>query len=142
MMGPPLKLTVARRNAIVRLVRQGNYRITAARAAGIHPATLVRWEAIGTAEIERREAGEEPDRNLDPHVDLCERLTRAEADCEAWLVRKWKDAAPADWRAAERLLAVRHPERFRQSREVEAESHTDGDGVTRIKVTFRGGAEE
>jgi hypothetical protein len=67
--------------------------------AGVSAKRLKEW-------LDRAEAGEQP------YTDFAEALERADLECEAALVEKWRGAAPEDWRAGKEFLARRFPERW------------------------------
>jgi transposase-like protein len=81
------KLTPEVHQRIVQYVRAGNFRITAAAAAGISPVTLRDW-------LRRGARGEAPFDSFREDVDA------AEAQAEARLVTLVAKAAEHDWRAA------------------------------------------
>lgn len=103
-MGRPSKLTPAIHDALVASLTGGNYRDTAAKTVGIHVATLYRWIERGEADIEHDKAT--------PYRDLCEALTRAEAEAEQFAVTCLRDAMSEDWRAAQAFLERKHFERW------------------------------
>ena len=77
----PSKLTPETQAAIVAALEKGNYRATAAAAAGIHRNTLLDWEKRG-------ESGEEP------YVDFLTAMQQAEAKAEMDLVEEIRNARP------------------------------------------------
>lgn len=81
-MGRPSKLTPETQAAIVAALERGNYRSTAAAAAGIHRNTLMNWERWG-------EEGREP------YVDFLTAMQAAEARAEMALVDEIRNAQPA-----------------------------------------------
>ncbi len=80
--GRPTSLTPETQAAIVDALRAGNYRVTAAAAAGVHRNTLINWERRG-------EEGEEPFASF-----LCA-MQKAEAEAEMELVAEIRNAQPA-----------------------------------------------
>lgn len=86
-MGRKTKLTPETHQRIVSYVRAGNFRVTAAAAAGISPVTLRDW-------LRRGARGEEP------FVQFREDVDAAEAQAEARDVALISRAAEHDWKAA------------------------------------------
>lgn len=80
--GRPSLLTPDVHARIVRGIAAGNYRETAARAAGVSDRTLRRW-------CEQGESGEEP------HASFLADVERAEARAEMRLLRQIRRAQPA-----------------------------------------------
>ena len=91
-------------------IRAGNYPNTAARAAGIHPATHYRWLRKGKDESESQTAGNDPVEGADPYLKYYLHIERAKAESEQHAVKTWTDKLPDDWRAARDFLARRFPE--------------------------------
>lgn len=81
-MGRPTSLTPDVQTAIVKAIIVGNYRETAAAAAGIHRTTLRNWEARG-------ETGEEP------YASFMIELQAAEAKAEMKALSRIRRAKPA-----------------------------------------------
>lgn len=104
------KLTPEIQERIVLAVRAGNYLSVAARAAGIHEATLYRWLERG-----RGPAGREPYRAF------CEALKEAEAAAEVHAVALIRQQMPQQWTAAMTFLERRFPDRWRRRDTVYAE---------------------
>lgn len=86
-MAPPFKLTPDLHARIVSYVRAGNFRSTAAAAAGISPVTLRDW-------LRRGARGEQPFQQFREDVD------QAEAQAEARDAALISKAAEHDWKAA------------------------------------------
>lgn len=82
-MGRPTSFTKEAANAIIASVGAGNYRETAAAAAGIHRTTLRNWEARG-------ETGEEP------YASFMTSLQAAEAESEMGLLKQLLHGAPPE----------------------------------------------
>jgi hypothetical protein len=82
LMGRPTSLTDAAKALVLSHVRDGNYRETAAAAAGIHRTTLRNWEKRG-------EEGEEP------FASFMTELQRAEAEAEIAALARIRSAQPA-----------------------------------------------
>lgn len=113
MAGRPTSLTPALQAVIVRHIEAGNYRATAAAAAGVHRNRMSEWEKRG-------EAGEEP------YAGFACALQKAEAEAEIGLLAEIRAARPgatgisgADvWQAKawmlERRFAARWCARVRQ----------------------------
>jgi transposase len=80
-MGRPTVLTPDVQAAIVDALRKGNYRSTAAAAAGIHRNSLTNWEKWG-------EEGREP------YADFVTAMQQAEAQAEMDLVSEIRNAEP------------------------------------------------
>lgn len=114
MAGRPPKLTPEIQAKIVEVIADGNYQEVACRVAGIAPSTFHLWISKGSGDDARK-----------PYSDFVEAVTRAEADCEATIVRYWQSAMKDDWRAARDYLARRHPERWKST---ERREHTGADG--------------
>ena len=99
-------LTPEIRDAVVAMIRNGNYIETACRAAGISQDCYYRWTKLG-------EAGEWP------YCELTQALKTADAEGEAHLVgviRKAADSGPQYWPAAARILESKHERWARQDR--------------------------
>lgn len=99
-------LTPEIRDAVVAMIRNGNYIETACRAAGISQDCYYRWTKLG-------EAGEWP------YCELTQALKTADAEGEAHLVgviRKAADSGPQYWSAAARILEAKHSRWARQDR--------------------------
>jgi hypothetical protein len=77
----------------------GMFLSQAAKLAGVSPDTIASWRKRG-------ETGEQP------YADFLTAYEQAELECEEYLLKLWKNAAPDDWRAAKELLAKRFPERW------------------------------
>jgi hypothetical protein len=111
----PSKLNPVTAEKIVNLVKAGNYRETAAAAAGIDPKTLRNWlhrgAKGGKANAEYR--------------TFSENLDQAEAEAEVRDNKKITDAAATDWRAAAWRQARRRPDRWGDRQRLE---HTGADG--------------
>ncbi len=78
-MAPPSKLTPETQAAIVASIEAGNYRVTAAAAAGVHRNRLAEWEKRG-------ESGEEP------YASFACALQKAEAKAEMGALAKIRGA--------------------------------------------------
>lgn len=103
------KLTPEVQRRIVTSLRAGNYAVVAAKAAGISEPTFYRWMEHG------EDKGEE---NLPEHGtfrEFRESVTRAIAEAEEVLVKRWQKHSITDWRAARDLLARRHPEKWKST---------------------------
>lgn len=93
------KLTEETTERLVRLVRAGNYRETAAAACGIAPRTLRKWLQWGAE-------------GKEPYATFSETVDRAEAESEARDVAFIGTAGQSDWRAAAHRLERKHPKRW------------------------------
>lgn len=100
MPSPSCKLTPEIATALLEALRAGNFRQTAARAAGITKRTLSRWLA----------KGEERPRSRYGRFRI--EVLRAEQDAEANALRVVITAGPADWRAAAWFLERKYPQRW------------------------------
>lgn len=78
-MGRPTLLTPEVQARIVEALRKGNYRSTAAAAAGIHRNTLVNWEKWA-------------DEGKAPYVDFLTAMQQAEAEAEMEGLARIRDA--------------------------------------------------
>ena len=91
-MARPTKLTPEVEALILKALKAGNFRSTAARLAGVRPATLHRWlergDPAGTRKADR------------PYRDFAEKVDQAMAEAEARDVTLISKAANEDWRAA------------------------------------------
>lgn len=103
--GRPSKLTPAVQQLVVDALLAGNYLHVAAGYAGVHRDTLDHWLRRGR---EDREAGKGRSR----YGRFSDAVEKAMAEAEVRLVATIAAAAPKDWRAAARILAARHPERW------------------------------
>ena len=97
--GSGIKLTPAVSDRICASISAGNFMTVACKLAGIDIDTLERW-------LKQGRAGREP------YVAFAKKFDTAELECEAVLVKIWKDAAPQDWRGAKEFLAKRFPDRW------------------------------
>ena len=107
-MARPTSLTPDVHARIVNAVRAGAFWREAAAFAGVSHHSLYNWVERGKAELERREAGAEPDMHEDVFAEFFDALTRAESEAIIEAVAHWKRAAAVDWRAAKEWLARRH----------------------------------
>lgn len=80
-MSRPTSLTPEVQATIVKYIKAGNYRSTAAAAAGVHRNRLAEWEKRG-------ETGEEP------YAEFAVALQAAEAQCEIDLLAEIRSARP------------------------------------------------
>jgi transposase len=147
-MGRPTKLTPQRIEAIAELVRNGNYLVVAAEAAGVSDAAVYKW-------LERGSRDEERDQDS-LYFQFREAIQRAQAEAEQVLVsaiekaatgytrkstktRRYQDpetgvevvettveeAQVYDWRAAAWLLQQRHRSRWSANPPKETESEEE-----------------
>jgi len=112
-MARPSKLTSEVEERILKALRAGNYASTAARFAGIDPATYYRWLERGDPSGRRRDDV--------PYRRFAERVQQASAEAEIRDVTLISKAAENDWRAAGWRLSHRHPERWRRREQVQRE---------------------
>lgn len=103
MMGRPTSLTHEVAERILALVRQGNYRTVACRAAGIPQRTFWRW-------IQEGRMGHEP------YAGFLQSLQAAEIDAETRLVERIIQAAETDIDAAKWYLERKAPARWGRDR--------------------------
>lgn len=111
MTGRPTSLTPEVEKAILDAITAGNYRATAATAAGVHRNTIINWEVRGAT-------GEEPFASF-----LCA-LEKAEAIAEINLLNAISNAQPAVtgpggsgadlWQAKAWMMERRWPKRWAQ----------------------------
>lgn len=118
-MGRESKLNPVVQRRIVNSLKAGNYEQTAARAAGIGVSTYYRWLENG------EDKGEDNLPEHEPYREFREAVTRAIAEAEEVLVKRWQKHSITDWRAARDLLARRHPENWKAT---ERHEHTGADG--------------
>jgi len=97
---PSCKLSPEVENKILEVLREGNFREVAARAAGITGRTLKRWMAAGKDEPEG------------PFGAFHRAVLEAEKDAEEKAVRTIRAAGEKDWRALAFFLERRFPERW------------------------------
>ncbi len=110
-MGRKTALTQDVHDRIVASVREGNYKLTAARAGGVHRNTVLRW-------LERGEAGEEP------YASFAAALDEAEAQAEEDTVRAAKSGGEG-WQAKGWFAERRWPERWSGRVRVTVNDHVD-----------------
>ena len=86
----------------------------AANWAGTHPDTLQRWIRRGHEELTRTtlEGNEQPADTEKPYVELTLHLAAAEADSLMACTDAWVGHFGKDFRAVERYVAKRWPDRF------------------------------
>ncbi len=106
MAGRAPKLSTAIQAAVCKAIRLGNYKETAAQAAGIHRHTLENWVARG-------EAGEAH------YVDFFDAVKKAESDAEKMLMRRIRAASIESWQAAAWILERTRSDRFALRSKVE-----------------------
>lgn len=110
-MGRPTSLTPEVQRAICLSLRGGNYRETAAQAAGIHRNTLRSW-------VQRGEAGEEP------YAEFLCALEKAEACGERKLLRNIRKGVDG-WQSQAWILERRWPGRWSGRVRVTVSDHVD-----------------
>jgi hypothetical protein len=102
--------------AIVQTVRDGNYRGTGARLAGINESTLRDWLAIGKEYREQGYSPGDPGMQNPEYLQLLIDIEEAEADFETAMVGRVTAAAnsgaPNTWPAAMTILERKMPEKF------------------------------
>jgi transposase-like protein len=109
---PPHKYNEQRHAIIVEAVKNGNYRATAARLAGVTPQILYKWLELG--EIASEDDLPYDDLEHARYRKLFEDVAEAEAQFESSMVGRVRTAAdePKNWAAAMTLLERTRPERF------------------------------
>lgn len=112
-MARPPKLTPEIGEKIVQLIRTGNYRETAAAAAGISRNTLRNWMKWGAM-------------GKEPYVDFAAKLDEAEAAAEAHHVLRITSASKEDWRAAAWILSRKYSQRWGDKVQVEIQEQIEG----------------
>lgn len=103
--GRQTKLTPEVSKKICDAVRAGNFISVAARYAGVGPETVMDWQARGRGTHRSR-------RQLKVFVDFVHDLDAAEAAAEVQANIHWRAAMPKDWKASQKWLEVRYPERY------------------------------
>lgn len=100
--------------AIVEAVKAGNPHYIAAGWAGIWPQTLTTWLTRGANELARiaTENLDEPSQTEEPYVTLTLDLFHYECSAEARMSAQWQGHFGKDWRAVERFMMRRWPERW------------------------------
>lgn len=121
--GVQLHKSHSSRETIIKLVAAGNYRKSAYEAAGVSKYSYYQWTKLGAIALEKRADGEELTPTEEELAWFVEEIEKADATAEAALVARWyTEAVDGDWRAAERFLAKRVPERW-------------GDPATRLEIS-------
>jgi transposase-like protein len=116
-MARPSRLTPARIETIVELVRAGVPREDAAKTAGVAPSTLFDWLRRGREALQEASDGEVASELAD-FAELARGVEQADGECEAGLVAVVQGAAHGgDWRAAVAMLERRWPRRWGRYRE-------------------------
>lgn len=157
--GRPTLFTEARRQQILGLLRAGNYRNTAAAAAGVAPSTLSGWIARGETatpppdpehhtkqqlidyaaeagiDINPRHTKAQIAAQLrDPYAEFAESVKRAEAEGEAFALQEMRRVGADDWRMWMTYLERKHPDRWgRRERFDNLESTEAGDPVKALE---------
>lgn len=115
--GRPSKLDPTRLETIVKAVAGGNFYETALSLAGVSRTQGYAWQQKGRDEIAAREAGREPDPDLDAYVEFAEAVTAARAQAEARNLNLIQKAAvEGTWQAAAWYLERTQPARYGRSR--------------------------
>ena len=107
--GRPLKLTPGVTKRLAEAIKAGNYYETACQYVGIDYATFRRWMIKG----EKAKSG--------IFCDFCDAIKKAEAEAEYRMVALWQQQIPEDWRAAEKFLANRYPDRWGRKEYIKAD---------------------
>ncbi|GEM_PF-4365597 len=158
-MGRPTKLTPDVADLIVGLIERGVPRDDAARAAGIHPATLFQWLQRGRhnpvdpdthtktdliAEAKRRripitrswpkqKIADTINNHHDIYVEFADRVYQADSRFIASAIAQMQRVGGDDWRMWDKLLERRFPERFAVGR---ANADGDADTVVEVRLTW------
>ncbi len=111
--GSSVRLTPAVRDRILELVRDGNFKTTAARAVGIPHSTLGTW-------LQKAREGAEP------YASFARDLEVARAESEANALATIKSAAPKSWQAAAWFLERAFPDRWRMREQAHAKDANHG----------------
>jgi len=99
--GRPTRLTTTVQDRFIAAIKAGNFRETAARLAGISPATMYRWLSA----------------DQEPYLSFRSAVEAAEAELEASVLKTVTDRIPDDPRLALSFLAKRFPRRWGSSAE-------------------------
>lgn len=123
--GRPGSLTPEVQRKILETIRKGNYRVTAARVAGITAKTLCGWMRLGRAELAewKRAADASPGRPPDPPADgtlgyFCAAVMQAEAEAEARAAESVHQAGASDPKFALAWLERKFPGRWSGNRDL------------------------
>lgn len=98
------KLNQQRQTTIIEALKKGNYKETAAAAAGIGESTFYNWLQRGDREKEQGETT--------IYTEFLEAIKKAEAEAEMHNIALIRDAAPTNWQAAAWLEERKHPQRW------------------------------
>lgn len=123
-MGRPTSLTPDVERRILTALRGGNYRETAAQAAGVHRNSIRNW-------LERGEAGEEPYASFLCAVEKAEaygerKLLRAiRAGCDGWQSKAWimERRWPGRWSGRVRVTVSDHVDALTAKLKADPELH-------------------
>lgn len=105
--GRPTTLTPDIILRVCLIIHEGNYRDTAARAAGVAPRTFNRWLSRGR--LESDDAGS-------LYGQMWQMVHEAETVAELKAVRAWTGAFGTDWKAAKEYLAIKWPNKWSSNR--------------------------
>lgn len=81
-----------KKDLILQVIREGNYQVTAAKVAGIHPDTLIEWKK--------------------KYPDFSDAIKAAEAEAEISALQMVRAHSAGNWQAAAWYLERKFPERF------------------------------
>lgn len=128
-MGASKKLTPARRERILYLLREGNYIETTAKACGVCSMSIHRWIRFGreiAQSLQNNKDKNPKDLNKEEkwYLSFYNDVVQAQAEAEASLVNTIKNAAEKNWVAAMTLLERRHPERWGKREKIEHSGET------------------
>lgn len=121
--GPPYALTPAVADAIVELLRAGNYYCTACAKAGVTPHTFIRWRRLA-------EEGKQP------FADFWLRCCQAEAEAEAKALDIVITSAFTSWQAAAWYLERKYPDRWSLRNRIEVSGPQGGPVILQDITTF------
>lgn len=120
-LGRPCKLTEELTSELTELLEAGNPLDTSARAVGVAPSTLHRWNARGRNALRAAEEGEAITEEDALYVHLHQAVARARARSEVEALEVIRSAAlSGTWQAAAWLLERRRPDLWGRHR-LEAE---------------------
>lgn len=111
---------------VIQAIRVGMTHARSCVWADITEAAFMKWrrrgqEALRTAE----ETGHAVPRKDVPYVLFVKETERASVAGDMELLVNWRNAARDDWRAAAKLLAVRHPEEFSEQHQLKVSGDRD-----------------
>jgi len=117
----PTKCVPRITSTIISAVRRGLSYKKAAQLGGIAPTTFFNWRRRAEAELSRvqQTKGARIKKSEQPYVDFFEELEMANIQGELALANRiYESAMAGDWRAAERILKMRHAEDWNDNAEL------------------------